>query len=329
MKSPLTVHTPLIVAAGAAKSAATTAASALPAPSNIVPIIQALLMLSAVPILMGFASKSIKSSPYLYRVVFAVAYALNLITVGIPGRFDGQVAAGSGKVEFPWRTVFAPAGWAFAIWGIIYLSETIMVGYVSAIGAPMEVLRRAAPYWAMGNMFQAVWTRLFREQYKQAMWLPMVALALGSASLFVAHGELTSAILPSMKLWEKARLIAIRSPISLHATWLTAASLLNLNAWSALSGCSLGTQVALGFASAYFVSIAGIIISVKRGDPLVALVVAWALAALAYQTKEKCQVPELPNSTVDALVLTEKVLSNILIGTAVAAPTISKVMNLF
>ena len=324
MKLQLSVNSPLLVSAAAAQTTAVA-----PSTSNVLPILQALILLSAVPVAISFANKSVKNSPYLFRVIWVVAYLVNLITVSIPGRFDGKVAAGNGKVDFPWRTVFAPAGWAFAIWGIIYLGETIMVGYIGSIGLPMDALRKAAPYWAMGNLFQAVWTFLFREQYKMLMWLPMLSLALGSASLFAAHGELTNAILPAMNIWEKVRIIAIRSPISLHATWLTAASLLNLNAWAALSGTSLGTQVALGFASSYFVAIAGAVIAVKQRDPLVALVVAWALAALSYQTKEKCQVAEFSPSTVEALALTEKVLSNILIGTAVVAPTIGRTLNLF
>jgi hypothetical protein len=277
---------------------------------------------------LAFANKYIKSSNWAYRAVWVVAFLVNLVTVSIPGRFDGQVAAGNGKVDFPWRTVFAPAGWAFAIWGVIYSSELLLVGYVGVVGLPMQAFKRAAPYWAAGNLFQGIWTFLFRENFKSQMWLPMISLALGSASLFTAHGEFTQAILPSMKLWEKARLIALRSPISLHATWLTGASLLNLNSWAALSQKTLGFQVALGFASAYFVAAAGIIISVKRGDPFVALVVAWTLAALSSKTKENCDVKELPSSTVDALALTEKVLSNILIGTAVAAP-LSRALNLF
>lgn len=320
MKST-SVSSPLLVNAAAAKMVVS--------PASALQILQGLILLSAIPIAMASGNKAVRNSPYLFRIIWVAAFISNLVTVSIPGRFDGQVSSSSGKVEFPWKTVFAPAGWAFAIWGIIYLSETIMVGYVGAFGSPMEVLRKAAPYWVMGNLFQSVWTYLFREQYKSAMWLPMITLALGSASLFTAHGILTEAILPSMSMWEKVRLIAIRSPISLHATWLTAASILNLNAWVALSNSSLGFQLATGFASAYFVTIAGTIIAIKKGDPLVALVVAWALAAVASQTKAGCQVAELPTSSVDALVITEKVLSNIMIGTALAAPTLSKVIKLF
>jgi hypothetical protein len=325
MKSSMSVNAPLLVGAAVAQ----TGQSAIPSTSNVFPLIQAFLALSAVPIAVALINKEIKPSSYLYRIFWAAAFIVNLITVSIPGRFDGNVSASSGKVEFPWNTVFAPAPWAFAIWGVIYLGETIMVSYIGALGTPVQALKNAAPYWVAGNLFQAVWTFLFRQKFKGLLWLPMTALALGSASLFGAHGELTAAIIPSLNIWDKVRLIALRSPISLHASWLTAAALLNLNAWVSLSGATLGFQVAVGFASAYFAAIAGAVIAVRRGDPLVALVIAWALAALSSQTTLKCQVAALPASTVEALALTEKVLSNILIGTAFVAPTLSKAMSLF
>lgn len=325
MQPAVSVTSPLLVGAAAAQKAAVITST-----NNIFPMIQGLLALSTVPILISLmvaaSQKHSGSYPYLYRIMWAGAFLLNLITVSLPGRFDGAASVSTGRVEFPWNTVFAPAPWAFAIWGVIYLSETLLVGWIAALGLPIQALKNAAPYWVAGNMFQAVWTFLFRPKFRSLLWLPMSALALGSACLFGAQGELTKAILPSMSVMEKVTLIALRSPISLHASWLTAASLLNLNAWVSLSGASLGFQVAVGFASAYFAAIAGAAFSILRGDPLVALVIAWALAALSSQTREKCQVATLPESTVHALALTEKVLSNILIGTAIAAPSISKAL---
>lgn len=326
MRTSPSVNTPLIVTPGVSQTTAINGASSA---GTAFLVFQAIIALGAVPIIFSLLEKQIQKSPIFYRIVWFGAFIVNLITVSIPGRFDGAVSESNGKTEFPWTTVFAPAPWAFAIWGVIYLSEGLLVTYIGALGIPIEALRSAASYWAAGNLFQAVWTALFRPKFHKLLWIPMTALALGSASLFGAHGILTDAILPSMDVWEKARLIALRSPISLHATWLTAAALLNLNAWVSLSQTTLGFQVAVGFASAYFAAIAGAVIAVKRGDPLVALVIAWALSALSYQTREKCQVAALPASTVEALALTEKVLSNILLGTAIVAPSLSKAIKLF
>jgi len=57
--------------------------------------------------------------------------------------------------------------------------------------------------------------------------------------------------------WPRLGLLLARFPISLHATWLTAASLLNLNGWAAVSEFSLGTQIALAQVSSYLAAFFG------------------------------------------------------------------------
>ena len=201
------------------------------------------------------------------------------------------------------------------------MGEILITAYVGLVGRPLDVIRKSTPYWAAGNFFQSIWCLAFRPKFKQSLWLPMSLLASGSASLFYCHYELSKGIealwLPDLfasnmslsryltfeNLWKKLVLLIVRFPVSLHASWLTAASLLNLNAWSAVSNVSMGDQVAIGFFSAYFASIAGAFLSYKRGDPFIALTVAWALAALAAQTKSRCQV-DLPVDTIDALART-------------------------
>ena len=96
-----------------------------------------------------------------------------------------------GKIAVVWKSAFAPSGWAFAIWGIIYLGELLTTLYIAfapsgwngdhtAItkvmkkpgaffgaylattevvdpGAPcgfLEGVKRASIFWAAGNLFQ-------------------------------------------------------------------------------------------------------------------------------------------------------------------------------
>lgn len=287
-------------------------------------ILIGVLLIIPLAILSPQSKKLINGHPWFYRLLWVGAFMINLYTVSLPGRFDSQAAASSKSSStsgFPWNTVFAPAGWAFAIWGVIYLGETIVTAYVGLLGRPFDYIRKSTPYFVAGNLFQSIWCFAFRPKFKQSLWLPMSLLAAGAASLFYCHNELTKGIdalwLPDLfalnmslsrfltfeNLWKKLILLVVRFPISLHATWLTAASLLNLNAWGAVSNISVGDQVALGFFSAYFATIAGALLSFKQGDPFIAITVAWALAALAAQTKNRCQV-DLPIDTIDALART-------------------------
>ena len=67
------------------------------------------------------APTSSPSSAVLFQVL---GLGINVITVSIPGRFDSDVEATS-NMAFPWPTLLAPAGYAFAIWGVIYVGEVM------------------------------------------------------------------------------------------------------------------------------------------------------------------------------------------------------------
>ena len=48
-------------------------------------------------------------------------FLINVASVSLPGRFDSEVDPKN--MAFPWPTLFSPAGFAFAIWGVIYMGE--------------------------------------------------------------------------------------------------------------------------------------------------------------------------------------------------------------
>lgn len=300
-------------------------------------VLVGLAALLSIPMLLSFSSSKIQSSSWLYRFVFVAAFVANCVTVMIPGRFDGMATIDkkTGRItSYPWETLFAPAGWAFAIWGVIYIGELLVTLQVAAIGKPMQTMRKAAVFWAAGNLFQSLWCGVFRPLFKDALWLPMVSLALASASMLVVHSEITKIIYPWSTLWEKAGLIALRSPISLHAAWLTGAALLNLNAWATVSKTSVAFQTAVAYFSAYLAAIAGGFFAVTRGDPFIAFTVAWALAALSERTLSDGKVrakngkkDSPPLVVVESLALTESILSKAMIALGIAAPAMSR--NLF
>ena len=51
-----------------------------------------------------------------------LGFVINILSVSIPGRFDSDVEPGD-TLRFPWPTLLNPAGFAFAIWGLIYFGE--------------------------------------------------------------------------------------------------------------------------------------------------------------------------------------------------------------
>ena len=260
---------------------------------------------------------AVEKFPLLFRVIWVSAFLANCISVSVPGRFDGQ------NMENSWKTVFAPAGYAFAIWGVIYAGEALVSIYIGAVGRPHSVSQKASLFWAAGNLFQSLWCACFRPIFKSALWLPTSLLFVSGLSYFMLHNELTKSIAMSTSFWSKFGLYALRFPIALHTGWLAAATLLNFNGWAAVSKLALSSQVSIAFNSSYIAFIAGCVAAVRQQDPFLALTVAWALKAVAYQTKTDPQV-KLQAETIQSLASTENSLANALIGAAVAIPIASK-----
>ena len=93
----------------------------------------------------------------------------------------------------------------------------------------------------------------------------------------------------------------------------------------------MSRQVALAGASAYLASGLAAVLTLMRGDPFLALTVAWALKAVAVQTTSDSatQVLNLPKITKDSLSETESALSALLILVATASPLVSREFRRF
>jgi hypothetical protein len=219
--------------------------------------------------------------------------------------------------------VFAPAGYAFAIWGVIYLGELVVSLYSGIIGKPSGVLQRAVFWWLTGNLFQSLWCAAFRPVLIGALWLSALLLGLGAISFIMVHNVLTMAAFDKTQSWHtQLGLLALRVPIALHSGWMCAATLLNINSWAAVSKIPMSQQVALAMASSYVGSGLGLYLSVRQRDPFIALTVSWALAAVAYETEFNNPI-KLATETREALYLTENLLAKGLVAVAVAIPAVA------
>lgn len=227
------------------------------------------------------------------KLTWFIAFAINLIAVSLPGRFDNSRAADSTSEGGPWNSIFAPAGWAFAIWAVIYLSELFLVAFASSPfnsnrrnAEIYSLLAKAAPAWLAGNLFQSLWCVSFRSALRQVLWLPALCLAGAAFSMIHLHGTFSSQLQAiQMKgvssLGQQVAVSLLRFPVALHAGWLAAATLLNINGWVAYRKASTHQQLALAFASVYGAGALALLVGIPRGDPFFIGTIAWAAAGLA------------------------------------------------
>ena len=235
----------------------------------------------------------------LLQAANVLAYALNCAAVSVPGRVDGQAQdAMQGKTNSndqtydaiyspnQGRSLIAPAGWAFAIWGPIYLGEAafctslLLQSSTAVISTLPEI---TAPFVA-ANIFQSLWCASFRPSYMSPTsgWEKYVSVAmLGGTAYSLSLLHATGA----------ASLGWYFVPITMHFGWTTAATLVNLNGSVAMSQVSDKMVIAVGHTSTILATILGVSISVAQSLPAYGLTVAWALAACADGMKKRQVVP--------------------------------------
>jgi hypothetical protein len=247
-----------------------------------------------------------------WQLTTTLAFAANVLTVSIPGRIDGEMQKrvaeekrlkqkakveddpADGKtststsvtpakshgipLDSEYRSLFTPAGWAFAIWGMIYTGEMAMTVYCLANATQSATAKEVAPMWAIACGLQSLWCAAFRPWASKPrhFWVSSALLVAEACALGRAHNALRAAA----SGMTRAQFWTTHVPLSLHFGWISCASLVNINSHVAKT-CGLDTQVAFAFMSSFGAAALGVAVSAATGDPIYACVIAWALSAVA------------------------------------------------
>ena len=182
-----------------------------------------------------------------------------------------------------------PAGWAFAIWGPIYLGETAFCAaqLLAEPGTPLATLlpQLTAPFIAF-NLMQSLWCASFRPSYSEGWhkWVSVAMLGGTAYSLSFVQAVATSTAAAAIPWWYFL-------PMTAHFGWTTAATLVNLNGSVAMGrSTNDSTIVAVGHASALTAGLLGVMLG--PAAPAYGLTVAWALAACADGMTKRLNDPQ-------------------------------------
>ncbi|SMX22405.1 hypothetical protein BOA8489_00501 [Boseongicola aestuarii] len=161
-----------------------------------------------------------------------------------------------------------PAGYAFSIWGVIYLWLLASTGFGLFV-------RPDDPEW--------IPTRppLFVSLTIGAIWLPVAELSPIWATILI-WAMLISALVALLRTPAKDRWL-LRAPIGLYAGWLTAASSVSVALLGAGYGILFGQTVWAIIAIALAFTIAMNIITTRKSPGIFTFAVAWALVAVIVQ----------------------------------------------
>jgi hypothetical protein len=258
------------------------------------------------------------------QVANILAFATNAAAVSVPGRMDGEqdarmrsgdlnpnsstplVGSNNNIVHASRdRTLVAPAGWAFAIWGPIYFGEAVFCGaqfWDPTVAASLPLL--TAPFVA-ANLTQSLWCASFRTSYSQGWQKYVSVFMLGGTAYSLSQVPFAATASPYL------------IPLAMHFGWTTAATLVNFNGSLAMTeGNSERTLIAAGHVSAVLATALGVWVTVTQPLPAYGLTVAWALAACSNGMRVKPEDPSV-SSTLGTGAKVQQVL--LLVGTLLSA----------
>ena len=206
-------------------------------------------------------------------------YLVLLLSLAMPlvSWFSQAQAFGpdNGAISDRYPTLVVAAGYAFAIWGLIFLWD-VAFGFwqASSKRRPDGALARIRVPAALGFALTALWMPVFSQQI---FWLALLIIWASLACLLVCALRLSRDAQP-----EPGQRWLAWLPLSLHAGWLSLAAFLN-TAQVIVAYRLLPTDDMLGWSAALFLVAATLLLWLNqrmRGNVAYASAAVWALAAV-------------------------------------------------
>jgi len=200
------------------------------------------------------------------------AYILNSVItyVSLTGIF-GETNSDLSK---KYQTLVTPAGYAFSIWGPIFIWEGVFaVCQMLPRFRGSRVVEPASPWWWCACLCQCCWTLAFAQEAIALSLVLMLGILASLLGLVVRTDGLQLG-------W--ADYLCLRAPFCLHLGWIICASAVNANVQADYSKAA--PEVMLAMAVLSFAVVGGLntalVASAKSPDPITSLVACWAFAAI-------------------------------------------------
>jgi translocator protein len=210
------------------------------------------------------------------RVGNILAFIVTLIVNGLANTtlLGGKTTA---QISNQNPTLITPAGYVFAIWGIIYALLAVFVVYQALPSQKSkEFHNQISALFILGSAFNVVWIFLWGYGYVATSVVPMLGLLATLAAIYLRL-KIGKSEVPSR---EKA---CVHLPFSVYLGWITVAAAADIAA--ALSSVGWITwapsDAVWGILAAAIVLFITLVTIKTRGDIAYALVIIWALVGIA------------------------------------------------
>ncbi len=188
---------------------------------------------------------------------------------------SGSFGPDNATMSDRYPTLLVASGYAFAIWGLIFLLDLVYAGWqLTGQRRSDETLARIAPWAAAGFALTTAWMPLF----SMAQFWACLAVIVGATVCMTR----CAMILSHDRAPQHGQWLWAWAPLSLHAGWLTLATFLNV-AQVIVAYRLASTTHMLGWSLALFALATAVLLVMNlrmRGNIDYALAALWALVAV-------------------------------------------------
>ncbi len=193
-----------------------------------------------------------------------------------------------GELSDKYASLFTPAGYAFAIWGLIFLGLLVLVGsqlrMAFGSGADSDTILQMGPWLTIANLGNAAWLWIWLHEDIGVSVLIMLVILFSLIQIVLRL---------NMERWDApGHLVAtVWWPICLYSGWIAVATIANISAWLAsMHWSAVFSEVQW---TVIMISVAGIlnlVVLQTRNMREFASVGVWAIAAIAVKHWDKIPV---------------------------------------
>jgi benzodiazapine receptor len=218
-----------------------------------------------------------KANHILLKATNIIAFVLTVIVNSLAGSTTLIGGKTTADISNLYPTLITPAGYVFAIWGVIYILLGIFVVYQALPSEKgREYQNKISWLFILSSLLNIIWLFLWQNEI---LSLSVVVMFLLLVSLIVIYLRLNIGK-STASLREK---LAVHLPFSVYLGWITIASIANVAAflvsigWDGF-GISLETWAILIIIVSLLITLT---VVTMRKDIAYALVIVWALLGIA------------------------------------------------
>lgn len=191
-------------------------------------------------------------------------------------------------------TYLTPSGYAFSIWGLIYLGMLVFSIY-QLFKSDSENLEKIRLFFIASCLANIAWIFAWHNQ----------RLALSVIAMLVLLSSLVLINIDGLKLRENTDSWLVRAPFSIYFGWVSVATVLNISIYLTSVGFQADETASnvIAIALLLIVTVVGIIVREKLSIPLYSLTLAWALTAIGVKQSEKTVIVTACAIAVIALII--------------------------